>query len=328
MYAIGLKEACGDIKMKKVVASVLPMQARYFSNRGKKEILPVAAIVVAVLLWGGSFSAMRIAVSVLHPMSVMWIRMMIAFVVILPFVKKLKPENYQKGDWKLLLPMVLFQPCLYFLLESNALQYTTSSQAGVISACVPLLVTIGAGIVLSEPITGKATAGLFLSISGVAALTLLEKEGGIAVNPLFGNSLEFCAMCCAAVNMIIVKQLCERYNPWTLTAMQVFSGIWFFSPGVVFLFRDEAVAITFGLVTALVFLGALVSLGAFGLYNWGLSYIPASRAAHFVNLVPVTAVIIGWTFMGEALGMMQCFAAAAVVLGVWISQTGKIGIQA
>ncbi|EKD40497.1 MAG: protein of unknown function DUF6 transmembrane [uncultured bacterium] len=39
---------------------------------------PVAALITAVVLWGGSFVAMRVAVTAIGPMAVMWCRMMIA----------------------------------------------------------------------------------------------------------------------------------------------------------------------------------------------------------------------------------------------------------
>ncbi len=265
---------------------------------------------------------MRLAVQAMSPWSVMWLRMAIALVVILPFAGRLKTDAYRQGDWKLLIPMVLFQPCLYFLLESNALCFTTSSQAGVISASVPIMVGVGAWMMLGEPLGRRTLVGLFLSVTGVAILSVSGSSDDTATNPLLGNLLELGAMACAAVNMIMVKRLCDRYNPWLLTALQVFAGTLFFSPGLVLLLREPRVEWTIPLISAIVFLGALVTLGAFGLYNWGMSHIPASRASVFINLVPVTAVAIGWMVMGESLSGLQCLAAAAVIIGVGISQKG------
>lgn len=286
-------------------------------------ILPVAALFAAVLLWGGSFAAMRLSVQAMSPWSVMWLRMVIALVVILPFAGRLKTDAYRRGDWKRLAPMVLFQPCLYFLLESNALCLTTSSQAGVISAFVPILVAVGAWMILAEPLGIRTLAGLFLSVAGVVLLSLSGRPDAAAANPLLGNVLELGAMACAAVNIIMVKRLCERYNPWLLTALQVAAGTLFFSPGLVLLWVQPGVEWTTPLVLSIVFLGALVTLGAFGLYNWALTRIPASRASMFINLVPVTAVAIGWMAMGESLSGVQCMAAAAVIIGVGISQNGS-----
>lgn len=114
---------------------------------GGGGLLPVVAVVAATLFWGASFSAMRVTVPVLGPWAVMWLRMATALLLLVPFAGKLWSAAYRKGDWKFLLPMALFQPCLYFSLESNALRFTTSSQAGVIAASVPLMVALGAWLV-------------------------------------------------------------------------------------------------------------------------------------------------------------------------------------
>lgn len=285
-----------------------------------KTILPFVALVCAPLIWGGSFSAMRLALRSLNPWSVMWLRMAIALALILPFSRRLSLACYQKGDWRMLLPMVFFQPCLYFVLEAHALQLTTSSQAGVIAAFVPLMVALGAFLVLGEPLGKRTLIGLFLSVTGVVVLSIEGDATGQAANPLVGNILEFLAMACSALNFLIVKRLCDRYNPWLLTAFQVLAGTLFFSPGLFFLVRDT-VAWTPRLMLSFLFLGGMVSLGAFGLYNWAMSFVPASKAAIFINMVPVAAVIFGWTLLGESLGVIQCVSAVGVILGVAVSQS-------
>ena len=87
-----------------------------------------------------------------------------------------------------------------------------------------------------------------------------------------------------------------------------------------FVWRSDPAIWQTDLILALVFLGAGVTYGAFGLYNWGMSRIPASRAAVFINLVPVVAVAFGWAVLGEGLGAGQTLAALAVVGGVAYSQ--------
>lgn len=293
------------------------------STHDIKKIAPVAAIFAAVLLWGGSFSGMRVAIGVLNPMSVMWLRMMIALVIIAPFIGRLIPKNYEKGDWKPLLLMAFFQPCLYFLLESYALKYTTSSQAGVISASVPLLVAIAAWLTLAEPLNRNTIAGLFVSIAGVTCLTLINNPLGTAENPLLGNSLEFLAMVSAAANLIMVKKLGNRYSPWTITAIQIVIGSFFFMPGLAFLIEAGSSIWNLKLIAIFAFLGGFVTLGAFGLYYWGMAGMPASRASVFINLVPVNAVLFGWLFLDESLTFVQCLAASAVVFGVWFSQRSR-----
>ena len=290
------------------------------STQPDKSLLPYTAIFFATLFWGSSFAAMKVTITDLGPWSVMWARMATALLVILPFAWKLRPRQYRAGDWKLLLPFVGLQPCLYFLLESNALRFTNSSQAGLISASVPLMVAVGAHYLLHERIARETVAGLFLSLGGVVWLTLAGTPSQTASNPLLGNTLEFGAMVSAVGYVLLVKKLTERYDPWTLTALQIVAGFIFFSPGAPFFLRGGLNTMSPGQILTLGYLGAFVSLGAFGLYNTGIKYIPANRASALVNMIPVIAVLLGWALLGERLNGSQVAAAACVLGGVWLSQ--------
>ncbi|NOX35027.1 MAG: DMT family transporter [Deltaproteobacteria bacterium] len=284
-----------------------------------KNMLPVLSILGAVFLWGSSFSAMRIILRDLNPFAVMFCRLFIAFVCIIPISGKLFPKSYKKGDWKILLPMVLFQPCLYFLFESNALTFTTSSQAGIIAACLPLMVAVAAWFFLSETISVKTITGLILSISGVVVLTIFQDSHANAPHPVVGNLLELGAMASACTNMILIKKLSFRYSTWSLTAMQIFAGLVFFLPGLKYVIVANPSIWTMKLVLLLVYLGTFVSFVAFGLYNWGISKVSASRASVFINLVPITAILLGWMVLGETLNPIQIAATIIVISGVFLS---------
>lgn len=283
-------------------------------------LLPRLAVLGAVLLWGASFSTMRIALQDLHPLSVMWLRMIIALACILPLYRTVSLSAYRKGDWKLLLAAVVFQPCLYFWLESAALGLTSSAQAGIISASVPLLVAVAAWMILKEPLSTRVVGGLLLSVAGVAVLTLGGQATVSAPSPLLGNSMEFLAMVCAAANMIIIRILGRRYDAWTLTVMQVVTGCLFFSPGIVHLLDVPAGTFDMQLILILVFLGAGVTLGAFSLYNWAITRMPASTASAHINLIPVVAVGCGFAFLGETMNPLQMAAACVVLFSVLMTQ--------
>ena len=140
-------------------------------------------------------------------------------------------------------------------------------------------------------------------------------------------------MIAAASYTLLGSRLGRRYSPWTLTALQLAAGALFFLPGLGFLLRDgwpardgrRAGRIRSRCPASLAFLGSLVTLGAFGLYNWGLSRLPAARAAVFLNLVPVIAVLLGWGLLGESLSAGQSAAALAVIGGVLLGQRRPAG---
>ena len=112
--------------------------------------LPVLALTAAMLLWSSAFISLKYLLDFLHPAQIVFLRMLLASGCFLLFFKQLRHFNYERGDWIWLLIMVVAEPCLYFLFEASALQFTTAGQAGVITATLPLLVSIAAFLILKE----------------------------------------------------------------------------------------------------------------------------------------------------------------------------------
>jgi len=279
------------------------------------------ALILAMVLWASSFIALKFAFRTYDPLVVIFGRMFIASTCFLLIGRRLAQSlHYRKGDYKLILFMALCEPCLYFLFEAKAVENTTASQAGLITAMLPILVMIAAALVLKERITGRSIAGSGLAVAGVCWLTLLSAPTADAPNPLLGNFLEFLAMVCATGYTIALKSLTERYAPFFLTAMQAFAGGLFYFPLLFFPGTVLPTEFHLGPALAIVYLGAVITLGAYGLYNYGLKHAPANKAASYVNLIPVFSVIMGWLFLGETFTAGQTAAAAVVMAGVSFSQ--------
>lgn len=289
-----------------------------------KNFMAYLALTASVTLWAGSFIAMRIAVAVIPPGLVVWLRMALTVVLLIPAYRLFIPRGYRRGDWMVLIPMVLLQPCLYFLFESRALMLTTASQAGVISATVPVLVALGALLFMGEPMALRQWIGLILSVVGVAGLTIAAAgTESAAANPLLGNLLEFIAMLAGAGNMLLVKHLSGRYNTWTLTAYQSAAGFLFFLPAARLLPVVPPEAWSGPVVVSLLFLGVFVTFGAFGLYNFGLSRVPAARASIFINLIPVITALLGRLLLDETLSPLQIIFAGLVIIAVRLGTGGR-----
>lgn len=279
------------------------------------------ALILAMVLWASSFIALKFAFRTYDPLVVIFGRMFIASICFLIIGRRLAQTlHYRKGDYKLILFMALCEPCLYFLFEAKAVENTTASQAGLITAMLPILVMIAAALILKERITGRSIAGSIVAVSGVCWLTLLSSPTADAPNPLLGNFLEFLAMVCATGYTIALKSLTERYAPFFLTAMQAFAGCLFYFPLLFFPGTELPTVFHPGPALAIVYLGAIITLGAYGLYNYGLKHAPANKAASYVNLIPVFSVIMGWLILDETFTAGQTAAAAVVMAGVYLSQ--------
>ncbi|MCF6266722.1 MAG: DMT family transporter [Desulfuromusa sp.] len=288
-------------------------------TKNNLHLLPSISLIVAMLLWASSFVALKLAFQGYHPMQVIFGRMMIASLCFVIFIPTFRKINWRRQDYKYFLFMGICEPCLYFLFEAKALELTSASQAGMITAMLPLLVAILAWSWLKESINRKTLAGFSLAIIGACWLSLASETSINAPNPLLGNFYEFLAMVCAAGYTVSLKHLTNNYPPLFLTAFQAFIGSLFFFPFL--LLPDVGFTIVWETIPALavIYLGTFITLGAYGCYNYSVSRIPANRAAGYVNLIPVFGVILGMLILGDKLNVSQWLACGLVFCGVWLS---------
>ena len=153
-----------------------------------KNVL-MALLILSYATWGGGMIAMKYAFESFTAMQVVFARVAFAGVIYLALYRLWSHIPYQKGDWKYLLAMVLFEPCLFFLCETFAMTYTTASQGGVIAACFPLCTAVAAWLFLGEKLTKKTIIAMLLAVAGVAGASLAAESSDQASNPILGNLL-------------------------------------------------------------------------------------------------------------------------------------------
>ncbi|MFI8479746.1 DMT family transporter [Pseudomonas sp. NPDC078700] len=279
----------------------------------------VFCLISAMAIWGSSFIALKLAFAELPPLWVIFARMLLGSLVFLLAWRWRGRFDYRQGDWKYLLGLAACEPCLYFIFEALALQNTSASQAGMITALLPLMVAVAAFVFLRERTTRTTLAGFSLAVIGAVWLSLAGSADEHAANPLLGNFYEFLAMICATGYTLLLKHLSSRYSAFMLTAMQAFIGALFFLP-VAALQAPMPESISLQGFGVLLYLGIAVTVGGYGLYNFGVSRLPASQASGFINLIPVFTLIMAMVVLGESLNFMQICAVVLVFAGVGLSQ--------
>jgi drug/metabolite transporter (DMT)-like permease len=282
----------------------------------------IIALTGAMILWASSFIALKYAFLSYDAMVVIFARMAIALLFLLLFFRSvLRDVSIAKEDLKYLSLMALFEPCLYFIFEAEALTYTTASQAGMITALLPVMVAVGAWFWIGEKITPRLVIGGLMAFVGAVWLSLGGEASSYAPNPLYGNFMEFLAMVMAVGYTLTLKHLSKRFKPLFLTAFQALVGSLFFAPFL--LLEGVSLPTAFPLMPSLavLYLGIAVSFGAYGLYNYGVSRMPASEASLYINLIPVFAVLLGYLLLDEILSWDMLLGGGVILTGVWIAQS-------
>lgn len=273
-----------------------------------------------MFFWGLSFVGTKLALLSFSPFANVFLRFALASVFFLAlFAVKGFPRLTSRQHLKLFF-LSLFEPGLYFVFESYGIKLTSASEASLIIALVPVAVAVLSRIILKERLSARGFVGIGLSLIGVAVLVL---GGGAELafdSSLLGDLLVLGAVVTAAAYMILARDLGAQLSSFEITGFQTFYGALFFAPlfllgvdgGPVRAILPESVA-------AVVFLAAGATIGGFLCYNWALSKVLASKAAIFINGIPVVTAIGAWILLGERLTPMQLAGAGLVMFAVWLT---------
>ena len=284
------------------------------------SFIGILSLIFAMFIWASSFVALKSAMNDLGPFTVIFFRMLIASLCFLYFIKGFLKYDFSKKDIKFILLLALFEPCLYFIFESKALQLTSASQAGMITSLMPIITAMVAGYFLKEIISKQMIFGSLIALGGAIWLSLQGTSSIDAPNPLLGNFLEFLAMLCAAFYTVTVRYLSDRYSALFITAIQVFIGTVFFIPLFLYEYINIGLNMTVESFLWVAYLGVVVTLGGYGLYNYALTKIEASKASIFIYLIPVFTLFLAYFMLNEKLSSLEFIACFIILFGVFISE--------
>ena len=174
------------------------------------------------------------------------------------------------------------------------------SQAGMITSLMPIITAMVAGYFLKEIISKQMIFGSLIAMGGAIWLSLQGTSSIDAPNPLLGNFLEFLAMLCAAFYTVTVRYLSDRYSALFITAIQVFIGTVFFIPLFLYEYINIGLNMTVESFLWVAYLGVVVTLGGYGLYNYALTKIEASKASIFIYLIPVFTLFLAYFMLNKS----------------------------
>jgi drug/metabolite transporter (DMT)-like permease len=278
------------------------------------------ALMMAVLFWGLSFVATKIALQCFPPFTLIFFRFSGASIF---FIFLLMRTGFPPLTWnavKPLLILAIFQPGLYFSFETIGLQYSSATKASLIIATIPIVVLLLSIIFLKERIRIINILGIVISMLGVALLVFGSQSIDEQQGRLLGDLLILGAVLSASIYIIMTRRLGKTFSPIQITGMQVIFGMILFFPAFLFtLPQMEWSAITQDAVIALIILTVFATIGAFLCYNYALTKIPASNAAVCINGIPLITALGAWIILGERLFPLQLAGGAIVVSAVYLA---------
>jgi drug/metabolite transporter (DMT)-like permease len=286
-----------------------------------REFWAYLALCSAVIFWGVSFVATKIALESIPTFTLILGRFAFAgcMFLILMVIRGF-PRLTLKEHGRVIL-IALCEPGLYFTFETIGLQHTTAPMASLIIATIPVTVLILSGLFLGESTRRAGIIGMIASLGGIAVLITADPQFSWAVSGhLLGDLLIFGAVLSATFYIIFARSLGKNHSAMEFTGLQIIYGALLFVPA--FLWELPVVQwseISTRSVAAFSFLTLFATIGAFLCYNHALTKLPATRAAIFINGIPVVTALSAWALLGERLTLVQLGGGAMVLVGVYLA---------
>jgi drug/metabolite transporter (DMT)-like permease len=280
-------------------------------------------------IFGLSFLMTKGALDAFRPLALLFFRFALATVALGAVAALGIARLDYRGKPKLPLILVcLFQPILYFALETYGLRGTASSTAGLILGALPAAVAALSAVTLKERLSARQSIGLAASVAGVAAVALAGGRSSSSADSPLGVGLVLGALAAAAVYNVLSRRARSLYTPVELTFAMMASGAAVFgaSSAIEALASGGSIlpaSAGVGAWLAVAYLGLLSSVVAFFLVNLSLSRLKASQAAVFGGLTPCVALAAGVIFRGESAGWLEIGGAAAIVAGIWATNAAS-----
>jgi drug/metabolite transporter (DMT)-like permease len=275
-------------------------------------------------IWGASFMFIKIAVDEIEPVTMMALRLLLAALVLVPFLMLRRGAANAIADLRTaglgLVLLGLINNALPFTLIAWGEKYVDSSVAAIANAPVPIFVALLAiKFRASERATGFRLAGILLGFLGVGVLVGFHPEGGWwAVAGTL--AIVFAALLYATSNLFAQARYGQT-SPLVIVAGSTLAGALMLIPLSLFRLPEETPsAAALASVAALGILGTAVALL---FYYRMLVLYGAGRASLVTYLIPPVAVFYGVVFLGETLhanaiaGLVLILAGVALGSGVF-----------
>lgn len=277
------------------------------------------ATIGALLIWSTSYTATKVAYRTFTPITLAAARFLVALILLGAARRMLKERA--RPTWREFLPIAFsgfMGITLYFLLENVGLTMTTASSAALITASFPAITLVGECLIDRTRITLRQILGIILAVVGVYLVSVGAESAEGAENPLIGNLILLGTGVVWTAYIFSTRGVVGRFPAVTLSYYQTLAGFVGFLPFTLLEVKEWRAPDARSLLM-LLYLGAVCSVAAYLMYNYGLRRLKPSTSAVLMNLVPIFGTLFSVLILGDALTLRHLFGGALVISGVVVS---------
>ena len=309
------------------------------------KITPYIAIVAAMLIWAGAGIAVKEALVIFSPLTLIVMRFTLAVLLMLSIGLLFRHnsivglQRVERKDIPLFLLGGLFQPFLYFIFETYTYQsFSSPTVAEALLSTQPVMAPLFAWVLLRERVTRNNILGIVLSTLGVMML-LMMGGGPLAMGD--GSIGKGVLLAVLTVSMsvsysVVLRRIPTHYTPLSIVfyvqsfALVLFYVLWAVMDRGNGLLGDDGIRLLgegqwVKSLLSVGYLAVLASVTAFILFCYTVRKIGVTRANVFNNVRPVFTAILMWIIFGEILPIWKIIGIIIIIIGLFISQKQEKG---
>lgn len=274
----------------------------------------LAMTALAPIVWGSTYLVTTEALPDGYPLTVAALRALPAGLLLLAITRSLPPRAFLSR----LFILGALNFAIFWALLFVAAYRLPGGAAATLGALQALMVIGFARFFLGTPIQGISVLAAIFGVFGVAIL-LSGSDAGY-------DPLGILAALGGTLSMAAGTVLSRKWQPdvpvLTYTAWQLTAGGMLLLPGAL-IAEPQLPPLTASNVFGLVWLGLIGAAASYWFWLRGIVRLGPGNVAMLGMLSPVTAVILGWLWLGESLTTVQLVGAGVVLGSIWVGQVAS-----
>jgi len=279
-------------------------------------------LLMTALFWGGTWVAGRVAVQEASPLAVASWRFLVAALLLGIFlVRREGWPRWSLRQWLKVSALGLSGVFFYNVFFLYGLQHVEAGRGALVVAFIPAMIALADWLLFHLPMSPKKALGVVLALVGCLLVVtrghptqLFTGEVGFGEWLLLGTAVSWVAY-------TLISRHCSRhFSALAMTFGGCLTG-WLMLTAAALI---DGSLFALGATTwrgwaSIVFLGLFGTALAFTWYSQAIARIGTTKAAAFINLVPVFAVLLGTLLLDERIGGAVLAGGALVMVGVFLT---------
>lgn len=271
-------------------------------------------LILATFLWGGNYIAGAFLGPSLPASLLNTIRWFISTILLIGIMVINNKPLYLFKKWKEFSILGFLGVFSFSTLNYIGLKHISSSQAGMISAGIPVAILLLTPIFLKEKVHPKSWIGAIISIIGVFIL-IIGKQTDSTENSIFGVAIIILSCFAWALYTILGKRFGKEMDSLTMTTGAAFYGTLFSALSCIGSVDGGSIHMNTTAWLCVIYVSTFASVGAYLAWNAGVKIIGVGRSGPYINLLPVWTVVLGLILLHEQVSGITSLGGVIIFIG-------------